>query len=149
VKRILLGIAVMTYSLAALAGSNGLITQPSHYSVTKTLNRLERVVKAKGFTIFARINHAAAAKRDGLTMQPEQVLIFGNPKGGTPLMAASPTVGIDLPLKALAWESANGKVWLTYNTAAYLKHRHHIKGKNAAIKKLDRGLKAMVHKALQ
>jgi uncharacterized protein (DUF302 family) len=140
---------VMMLSAPVWAGNNGIITKPSKYSVPDTIGRLEKVVKAKGFTIFAMIDHAAAAKRDGLTMPPTQLLIFGNPKGGTPLMLAAPTTAIDLPLKALAWQDAAGKVWLSYNTAEYLKERHDIKGKDAAIKHLDGALDAMTTKALE
>ncbi|MDF0645962.1 MAG: DUF302 domain-containing protein [Nitrospira sp.] len=105
------------------AGSN-LVTKPSHYSVAETMDRIERAVTAKGMKVFARIDHGGEAKNVGLTMQPTQVLIFGNPKGGTALMTARPTAAIDLPMKALAWEDAEGKVWLSYNSPELFQERH-------------------------
>ena len=105
------------------AGSN-LVTKPSKYSVSETIDRVEQAVTAKGMKIFARINHSGEAQTVGLTMQPTQLLIFGNPKGGTALMVARPTTAIDLPMKALAWEDADGKVWLSYNSPELLHERH-------------------------
>jgi len=101
-----------------------LVTKPSHYSVAETINRIEQAVTAKGMKVFARIDHGGEAKNAGLAMQPTQLLIFGNPKGGTALMVARPTAAIDLPMKALAWEDAEGKVWLTYNSPELLQDRH-------------------------
>jgi uncharacterized protein (DUF302 family) len=90
------------------------------------MNRLESVLHAKSLTVFARVDHSGEAEKVGLTMHPAQLIIFGNPKSGTPLMVASPTLAIDLPLKALAWEDAEGKVWLSYNSPEYLMRRHQI-----------------------
>lgn len=146
-KQIWVGIMMGLVSLTAIADGNGMVTKSSKHSVAETLDRLEAIVKEKGFIIFARIDHADAAAKAGLTMKPAQVLIFGNPKGGTPLMQAQPTVAIDLPPKALAWEDANGKVFLTYNTAAYLQERHGIQGKDDPLKKLDGALDAMMNMA--
>lgn len=109
---------------ACAAADNGIVSKPSKYSVPETLLRLDNVVRSKGLTVFARIDHSGEAERAGLKMRPTQLLIFGNPKTGTPLMIANPSVALDLPLKALAWEDANGKVWLSYNDPAYLKQRH-------------------------
>ena len=103
---------------------NGMVHLSSPYSVPETLARLETVVKAKGLPILARIDHSGDAAKAGLTMKPTQLLIFGNAKGGTPLMIASPTVAIDLPLKGLVWQDADDKVWLSYNDPNYLKQRH-------------------------
>ena len=100
-------------------------------------------------TIFDRIDHAEAAKKAGISMRASQLLIFGNPKGGTPLMVAAPTVAIDLPFKALAWEDADGKVWLGYNSPAWLKERHGIRGKDDAVEGLEKALDAMTGKALE
>jgi uncharacterized protein (DUF302 family) len=105
---------------------NGLVTLASTHSVKETIDRLEAEVKAKGLTVFARIDHAGGASADGLPLRPTELLIFGNAKGGTPLMQAAQTIGIDLPLKALAWEDATGKVWLSYNDPAWLTDRHRI-----------------------
>jgi uncharacterized protein (DUF302 family) len=105
---------------------NGMVHLSSPYSVPETLQRLESVVKAKGLAIFCRVDHSGEAARAGLKMNPTQLLIFGSPKAGTPLMVASPTLAIDLPLKALVWEDEGGKVWVSYNTSEYLKERHNI-----------------------
>jgi len=104
--------------------STGIITHPSPYSVPETLDRLESLLNAKNIKVFARVNHSGEAEKVGLHMPPTQLLIFGSPKGGTPLMLASPLSAIDLPLKALAWQDTKGKVWLSYNDPQYLKDRH-------------------------
>jgi uncharacterized protein (DUF302 family) len=96
----------------------------SNHSVAGTVERLEKALKDKNITIFARLDFAADAQRVGLDMRPEQMLIFGNPKAGTPLMQAVPTSGLDLPLKALVWEDAQGKTWLAYNRPEYIVARH-------------------------
>ncbi len=134
---------------SATAADPGLVTKNSKYSVTDTVSRLESVLKSSGMTVFARIDHRAEAEKVGLAMRPAQVIIFGNPKGGTPLMVASPTVAIDLPLKALVWEDAGGRVWLSYNSAVYLKSRHEISEKNEVIAALDRALDTLTNKALE
>jgi uncharacterized protein (DUF302 family) len=103
---------------------NGLIHLSSPRTVPETLARLETIVQSKGLAILARIDHSGDAAKAGLTLRPTKLLIFGNPKSGTPLMIASPTVAIDLPLKALVWEDDDGKVWLSYNSPGYLKERH-------------------------
>ena len=105
---------------------NGLIHLSSPHTVVETLERLETIVQAKGLTILARIDHSGDAAKAGLQMQPTKLLIFGNAKSGTPLMIASPSVAIDLPLKALVWQDEDGKVWLSYNSPDYLKQRHAI-----------------------
>ncbi len=102
----------------------GLTTVPSAHGVKDTIDRLESDVKSKGMTIFARVDHAAGAKAVGLALRPTELLLFGNARGGTPLMQANQRIGIDLPLKALAWEDADGKVWLSYNEPAWLAARH-------------------------
>lgn len=105
---------------------NGIISQPSQYSVTETIDRLEAVLQAKNITIFIRIDQQAEAEKVGLSLRPTQLLLFGNPQAGTPLMVAEPTIALDLPLKALAWEAADSKVWLSYNDPNYLKQRFSI-----------------------
>jgi uncharacterized protein (DUF302 family) len=104
----------------------GMIDVPSPYSVPETLARLESILKERGVAVFARMDHSGEAEKAGLRMRPTQLLIFGSPKGGTPVMIAAPSVAIDLPLKALAWEDERGKVWLSYNTPEYLQQRHGI-----------------------
>jgi uncharacterized protein (DUF302 family) len=105
---------------------NGLVHLRSPYSVPETVTRLESVLRASNLTVFALVDHSGEAKKVGLAMRPTQLIVFGSPKGGTPLMVASPTLAIDLPLKALAWEDADDKVWLSYNSPDYLKRRHEI-----------------------
>lgn len=119
----------------------GMLVKASHYSVTETLDRLEKVIMEKGITVFARVDHSAGAKKVDIPLPPTQLLIFGNPKLGTPLMQNQQTAGIDLPLKALAWEDANGKVWLAYNEPSYIAARHGIKGQQKIIDKMTGALK--------
>jgi len=107
----------------------GMVHVPSKYTVPDTLQRLKSVVTSHGLTIFARIDFSGDAAKVGLQMRPTQLLIFGNPKAGTPLMIASPSIAIDLPLKALAWQDATGRIWLSYNTPEYLKERHELPDK--------------------
>jgi uncharacterized protein (DUF302 family) len=125
-------IMVALFSTVAARAGGDLVIKPSHYSVADTIDRIESAVTASGMKIFARIDHSGEAKRVGLDMKPTQLLIFGNPKGGTALMVARPTVAIDLPMKALAWEDQDGKVWLTYNSPELLKERHGVPAELAA-----------------
>jgi len=111
---------LMLVPVGAVLANDGLITKPSTHSASDTLNRLEAALKKRGFVVFARLDHAAAATSKGLKMPASTVLVFGNPKSGTPAMLKKPTLAIDLPLKALVWEDAAGKVMLTYNSAAYV-----------------------------
>jgi uncharacterized protein (DUF302 family) len=127
---------------------NGLITIPSVHSAKETIDRIESDIKSKGMTIFARIDHAAGAKDAGLTLAPTLLLIFGNAKGGTPLMQDKQQIGIDLPLKALAWEDAAGKSWLSYNDLDWLAKRHGLDGKvDNVVKGLAAALGAILQKA--
>ncbi len=105
---------------------DGLTTLQSSYGPTDTMNRLEAGVKAKGMVVFARIDHAEGATEAGLSLRPTELLIFGNAKGGTPLMQAVQTIGIDLPLKALVWQDVSGTTWLSYNDPAWLTKRHEL-----------------------
>jgi uncharacterized protein (DUF302 family) len=104
----------------------GLIHISSLHTVPETLQRVESILRAKNLTIFARIDHSGEAEKVGLAMRPTQLIIFGSPKAGTPMMIASPTLAIDLPLKALVWQDAEEKVWVSYNDPNYLKRRHNI-----------------------
>lgn len=104
--------------------TNGIINLACKLSVAETANHLEGLLKSKGMKIFARIDQAAEAKAIGLAMKPMVLLIFGNPAAGTPLMVQYPSLAMDLPLKALVWESADGKVWLSYNSPEFLQQRH-------------------------
>jgi uncharacterized protein (DUF302 family) len=104
--------------------NNGIVTIDSLHSVDETVLKLKRILDAKGVKLFALIDHSGTAEAAGMQMRPTKVLIFGNPKAGTPLMIASPTSAIDLPLKLLVWEDSGGKVRISYNDPAYLQERH-------------------------
>jgi len=105
---------------------NGMVHLSSPYSFPETVERLEAALHAKGIAVFARVDHSGEAAKVGLQMRPTLLLIFGSPKSGTPLMVASPTIAIDLPLKALIWQDAESKVWLSHNDPQYLKQRHNL-----------------------
>lgn len=118
-------IAVTLSGVLALASAaDGLITVQSPHGVKATMDKLEAAVKDQGLTVFARIDHAAGAAKIGKMLRATEVLIFGNPQGGTPLMACAQSAGIDLPLKALVWEDEAAKVWVGYNEPAWLAQRH-------------------------
>ncbi|MGD0137097.1 MAG: DUF302 domain-containing protein [Bryobacteraceae bacterium] len=123
----------------------GIISKPSKYSVPETLHRLETILTSKGIKVFAQVDHSGEAEKAGLKMPPTQLLIFGNPKGGTPVMLAAPTSAIDLPWKALAWQDAAGQVWLSYNDAAYIQKRY---GLSDDVMKPLAGLGAVIEQAL-
>jgi uncharacterized protein (DUF302 family) len=118
-----LTVVVSLWGVQAMA-VDGLTTGRSNSGPTETMNRLEAVVKAKGLTVFARIDHAAGAAEVGLPLRSTELLIFGNAKGGTPLMQSAQTVGIDLPLKMLVWQDASGVTWVSYNDPSWLAKRH-------------------------
>jgi uncharacterized protein (DUF302 family) len=103
---------------------NGIVTIPGHRSVDETVQKLQEVLQSKGVKLFALVDHSGEAKKAGLQMPPTKLLVFGNPKAGTPLMIASPSIAIDLPLKILVSEDPDGKVWVSYNAPAYLQARH-------------------------
>ena len=124
---------------------NGLITKPCKDSVVATTERFAALLKAKGITVFALVDHSGEAEKAGLKMPPTKLLIFGNPKGGTPVMLAAPTAAIDLPWKALAWQDASGQVWLSYNDAAYIQRRF---GLSDDVMKPLAGLGALIEQAL-
>ena len=142
--RVWLAVALGAPAMAA----DGLITVPSSFNSRQTIDRLEAALKSGGATIFARIDHAAGAAANGMTLRPTELLIFGNPKGGTPLMQASQSIGIDLPMKALAWEDQVGKTWLAYNDPVWIAKRHEAgPGVAKATEALANGLKAAAAKA--
>ncbi|MGD9832475.1 MAG: DUF302 domain-containing protein [Piscinibacter sp.] len=125
IRRILATWVLMSAPIAAWA-ADGMLVVKSPHSVQVTMNRLEAIVKERGLLVFARIDHAAGAAKVGKTLRPTELLIFGNPQGGTPFLECAQTVGIDLPLKALVWEDASAQVWLGYNDTAYLAKRHDV-----------------------
>jgi uncharacterized protein (DUF302 family) len=106
---------------------NGIVSKPSTHSVDETVAKLKGILQAKGVTLFALVDHSGEAEKVGMKMRPTKLLIFGNPKGGTPLMLASPSIAIDLPLKILVAEDTAGRVWVSYNSPAYLKERHNLR----------------------
>jgi uncharacterized protein (DUF302 family) len=108
----------------ALTRDNGVINTPSNHSVDQTVEKLKGILQVKGVTLFALVDHSGEAEKVGLKMPPTKLLIFGNPKGGTPVMLAAPSIAIDLPLKILVWEDTKGKVWVSCNSTAYLQERH-------------------------
>ena len=105
-------------------GNNGIVNKPSKHSVDDTLGKLQNILEAKGIAVFALVDHSGEAAKVGMKMRPTKLLIFGNPKGGTPLMLAAPSIAIDLPLKILIWQDEQEKVWVSYNTPEYLAERH-------------------------
>jgi uncharacterized protein (DUF302 family) len=136
------------FAAAASAGAaDGLVEVKSARSVQETMNRLEEIVQQRGLNVFARIDHAAGAAKVGKTLRPTELLIFGNPQGGTPLMECGQTAGIDLPLKALVWEDASKQVWLGYNDPAYLAQRHGIED-CPAVENLSKALSGIVEAAV-
>jgi uncharacterized protein (DUF302 family) len=127
--------------------ADGLTTLRSSHDAKDTMNRLEAAVKAKGLTVFARIDHAAGAAAVGLSLRPTELLIFGNAKGGTPLMQSVQTIGIDLPLRALVWQDASGTTWLSYNDPSWLAARHGLGDADGAAVKAIAGALDAVAKA--
>lgn len=121
---------------SSFADDGVLVVKPSAHSVSVTLDRLQGIMKKKGITIFARVDHSGGAKKVDMDLAPTQLLIFGNPKLGTPLMLSNQKIGIDLPLKALAWKDKDGKVWLAYTDPAYLKKKHSISDKDKVFEKM-------------
>ena len=128
--------------------ADGLITLRSAFGPEETMKLLEAEVRAKGLTVFAHIDHAAGAEAVGLPLRPTDLLIFGNARGGTPLMQAQQAIGIDLPLKALVWQDASGATWLSYNDPHWIAQRHGLDdATRAAVEALSGALKAISAKA--
>ncbi|MGF1835160.1 DUF302 domain-containing protein [Photobacterium sanguinicancri] len=147
--RFLIG-GVLAFVLCTTANAdNGLITLKSSLSVNETADKFEKVAQEKGMVIFARIDHAQRAEKVGVTLRPTQLVIFGNPKVGSPLMACSQSVAIDLPQKVVVSEDENQQVWLTYNDPYYLVKRHDIKDCDAVVEKVSRALTNLAQTATQ
>ncbi|MCQ8888189.1 DUF302 domain-containing protein [Pseudoalteromonas carrageenovora] len=127
------GLAIL-FVISNANAADGVISVKSPLSAKATMDKFEQLAKSKDLTIFARIDHAAGAKKVNKELNPTEVLIFGNPKGGTPLMQCAQTIGIDLPLKALVWKDAQSQVWLSYNDPAYIATRHNAENCPAAKK---------------
>ena len=121
----------------------GLTSLQSRFGPKETMDRLQAEIRAQGMTVFARIDHAAGAAEVGLTLRATELIIFGNARGGTPLMQSAQTVGIDLPLKALVWEDASGKTWLSYNEPGWIAQRHSVANAEQVVSKMAAALSAM------
>lgn len=139
-----IGVAVVL-----VGGAEGLITVRSNHSVTDTADRLQSAIEAKGINLFARIDHGTNAAMVGNELAPMELLIFGKAQMGTKLMQGGPTVGIDLPLKALVWQDADGAVWVSYNDPAYLAGRHHVAGGDEVVATMSRVLGMLTQKATE
>jgi uncharacterized protein (DUF302 family) len=132
-------------SQAPIPSADGVISKLSPYPVDETVRRLEEIMRGKGVTLFARIDHASGAREAGLQMQDEQLLIFGNPRAGTPLMVARPLVGLDLPLRVLVWRAPDGRIWASYQDSAFVARRY---GLPEGLEKNMAGVAALVEAAL-
>ena len=132
--------ALLSCSHVFAVETSGMITLQCKYSVSQTIDRLEAALTKKGMTIFKRVDHAEGARKAGMELRPTELLIFGNPKVGTPLMLCSQSAALDLPQKALAYEDENGQVWLAYNDPAYISRRHNMNGCEEALQKVTKAL---------
>ncbi len=139
-RQILYTITALFFLTTQAYADNGIISVKSSHEVKATADRLEKILKQKGMTVFIRINHAAGAQKVGKKLRPTELVVFGNPKVGTPLMQCSQSTAIDLPQKALIWEDEKGQVWLSYNDPHYLVERHGITGCAEVIKKVEKAL---------
>jgi len=145
------GLIVAVVSIVMLSAANagdGLVNKQSGFSASETLDRLEAVLKKKGITIFARVSHSAGAEAVGIALRPTELLIFGNPKLGSHFFTSCQTAGIDLPMKALAWEDADGQTWLTYNDPQYIADRHGITNRDEIVQKMAGALDRMTDVAI-
>lgn len=133
VKRLIGALALGLTIAGGAVAQSGLVVKPSAHGVIETLDRLEELLAEKGITVLARIDHAMGARGADMDLSATELLIFGNPKLGTPLMQSAPSAGIDLPMKALAWQDGDGKVWLAYNDPAYIAERHGIENQAEVI----------------
>jgi uncharacterized protein (DUF302 family) len=131
----------------SLGRIEGMTSIPSSFGPKETMDRLEAEIMAKGMTVFARIDHAAGAAEVGLTLRPTELIIFGNARGGTPLMQSAQTVGIDLPLKALVWQDAAGKTWISYNEPGWIAQRHGVSDAQPVVTKMTDLLSTILRKA--
>ncbi len=146
-KLVITGIMALAVFVPLAYADDGLIVKKCSHSAAETLDRLEAALKKKGITVATRWNHAAAAKKHGLFLHPTELLIFGNPKLGTPLMQSNRKVGIDLPMKVLAWEDAKGQTWLAYTNPQSLANKHDVRDRDEVIKKMTGALAGLTAKA--
>ena len=146
-KRVLVALLFLGLPAAVPAG-DGVVRKPSRFTVETTLARLEKIVTEKGFSVVARVDHAAGAARVGKTLAPSQVLIFGNPEVGTAIMEVAPGAALDLPIRVAAWEDSAGQVWLTYNAPSWLSRRHDVRERDEVIKRMRGALKKFTDAAV-
>ena len=139
-KNIIYSILVVFFIVSTALAGDGLISVKSPHGVKATADRLENILNQKGMNVFIRINHSAGAQKVGKELRPTELIVFGNPKVGTPLMQCSQSVAIDLPQKALIWQDEAGLVWLSYNDPDYLSERHGLNGCTEVIKKVKKAL---------
>ena len=142
-------ICLLSAAATLAAAADGLVTVKSPHSVKVTLDRFEAAAKGKGLNVFLRVDHAAGAQKIGKNLRPTELLVFGNPQGGTPLMECAQTAGIDLPLKALAWQDASGQVWLGYNDPRYLAGRHGAGECGPVVQNLGKALAGLAQEAVK
>jgi uncharacterized protein (DUF302 family) len=151
-KKILVAVIIALFSANAFAAGaapkgKGMISIKSKHSVKVTIDRLSAILKKKGITVALRWSHSAKANGVGIKLRPTELLLFGNPKLGSHMFTSNQTAGIDLPMKALAWQDAKGQVWLTYNDPAYIAKRHGIRNRAKIVKKMRGALKKLTAKA--
>ncbi len=146
-KRVILAALLIFIIAVPVFAADGVINIPSDFSVKRTADRMVKVLKKKGMTVFKRVKHSSAAGKVGITLRPTELIIFGNPKVGSPLMRCQQSVAIDLPQKVLIWKDENGKVWLTYNDPDYLKQRHSIEGCDGVLGKIKKALAGLTKAA--
>lgn len=144
-----LAVSLLFTCVAAAQTPDGLISVASRYSVKETIDRFEQAAKSNGQIIIARVDHTAGAQKIGKSLRPTELLIFGNPMGGTPLMECAQSAGIDLPMKALAWQDATGQVWLGYNDPRYLFRRHGIRECGAVADNLTKALASLAQETVK
>jgi uncharacterized protein (DUF302 family) len=146
-RRLIILSALLLFVTTPLLAGQGIVSVKSIHNVQETADRLESVLQSKGMTVIARINHSAAAQNAGMTLRPTELLIFGNPKVGTPLMQCQQSIALDLPQKALIWEDESGMVWISYNDPEYLADRHDLGGCDEVIAKVKTALSNFAHAA--
>jgi uncharacterized protein (DUF302 family) len=146
-RQVLLALVSLCFFVSLAFAADGLINIKSSHNVKGTADRLENTLREKGMTVFIRINHAEGAQKVGKKLRPTELVVFGNPKVGTPLMQCSQSVAIDLPQKALIWEDEAGHVWFSYNDPRYLAKRHGITECVNVIKKIEKALSNFAHAA--
>ncbi len=146
-KKVILAALSILFIAIPVAAADGVVDIPSTFNVEETTDRMVRILNKKGMTIFNRIKHSESAAKVGIELRKTELIIFGNPKVGSPLMACQQSVAIDLPQKALIWEDADARVWISYNDPRYLEKRHNISGCEEAITKIEKALAGIAKSA--